>query len=84
MSTKEQATLVCEEVRKALSSFNDYEVSIEEFPDDDEIFIDVIPIELKNCISSVCIEIIIRIVKQHDLRYFLYMKNGNRPCVSIY
>ena len=84
MSTKEQATLVCEEVRKALSSFNDYEVSIEEFPDDDQIYVDVVPNESKNCISSVCIEIIIRIVKQHELSYFFYTKNALRACVTIY
>lgn len=84
MSTKEQANLVCEEVRKAISSLNNYLVSIEEFPDEDEIYVDVFPNASNNCISSVCFEFIIRIVKQHNLRYFLYTKDGILPCVTIY
>lgn len=84
MSTIEQATSISEEIRKELSLFKDFLVEIVEFPDGEQIYVDVDPIPSRNSFSSACIGIISRIVKQHDLDFFIYAKVGGKVCVSIY
>lgn len=84
MSTQEQATLIGQELERKLSIFEDYYVFYRNLTDGEDFYVDVHPKDDSYSITGVAMEVILDVIKNFDLKYFINSTLSGKPRICIY